>query len=58
MLQITHETPAAERIRKARTALLLDVWRPGMPPSLERVSRAIAGGVSLVMRVKGPSYGG
>ncbi len=24
MLQITHETPAAERIRKARTALLLD----------------------------------
>ena len=24
MLQITHESPAAERIRKARTALLLD----------------------------------
>jgi aspartate beta-hydroxylase len=40
-----------------RTALLLDVWRPGMPPSLERVSRAIAGGVRLAMRVKGPSYG-
>jgi aspartate beta-hydroxylase len=41
-----------------RTALLLDVWRPGMPPSLEFVSRAIAGGVRLAMRVKGPSYGG
>ena len=41
-----------------RIALLLDVWRPQMPPSLEFVSRAIAGSVRLAMRVKGPSYGG
>jgi aspartate beta-hydroxylase len=40
-----------------RTALLLDVWRPGMPPSLEFVSRAIAGGVRLAVQLRGPSYG-
>jgi aspartate beta-hydroxylase len=41
-----------------RTALLLDVWRPGMPPSLERLSRAIAAGARLAMRISGPSYAG
>ncbi len=41
-----------------RIALLLDVWRPGMPASLEALSRMIAGSVRLAMRVRGPSYAG
>jgi aspartate beta-hydroxylase len=52
----THEVLNAAP--EPRIALLLDVWRPQMPPSLELVSRAIAGSVRLAMRVKGPSYGG
>ena len=41
-----------------RTALLLDVWRPGMPPSLDLLSKVIVGVVQLAMRVRGPSYMG
>lgn len=39
-----------------RTALLLDVWRPGMPPSVERLSKVIYGAINLRMRFRGPGY--
>jgi aspartate beta-hydroxylase len=36
-----------------RTVLLLDVWRPRMPPDMELLSRAIAAGVRLGIRLRG-----
>lgn len=41
---------------KPRVALLLDVWRPHMPPDMEVLSRAIVGFVQLGMRYRGVSY--
>jgi aspartate beta-hydroxylase len=41
-----------------RVALLLDVWRPGMPRDLEFLSRIIVRGVRLAMRWRGFRGGG
>jgi aspartate beta-hydroxylase len=43
---------------EVRIALLLDVWRPGMPADMELLSRMIVGGVQMVMKYRGVSYGG
>lgn len=43
---------------RPRTALLLDVWRPRMPPDMEVLSRLIAGLVRLGMRYRGVTFGG
>jgi aspartate beta-hydroxylase len=41
-----------------RVALLLDVWRPHMPPDMEVLSRLIVGAVQIGMRYRGVSYTG
>jgi len=41
-----------------RIALLLDVWRPHMPPDMEVLSRLIVGAVQIGMRYRGVSYTG
>jgi aspartate beta-hydroxylase len=41
-----------------RVALLLDVWRPGMPADMEILSRLIVAAVQIVMKYRGVSYGG
>ncbi|QKC95936.1 aspartyl/asparaginyl beta-hydroxylase domain-containing protein [Mesorhizobium sp. NZP2298] len=43
---------------EARIALLLDVWRPGMPWDMEVLSRLIVRGVQAGMRRRGVSFGG
>jgi aspartate beta-hydroxylase len=43
---------------EARIALLLDVWRPGMPLDMEILSRLIVGAVQIGMRYRGVSYSG
>ena len=43
---------------EVRAALLLDVWRPGMPYDMELLSRAISGMVQVGMRLRGVSYSG
>jgi aspartate beta-hydroxylase len=43
---------------EARIALLLDVWRPGMPWDMEVLSRLIVRGVQVGMRRRGVSFGG
>ena len=41
-----------------RIALLLDVWRPGMPRDMQILSRLIVIFVGAAMRYRGVSYGG
>lgn len=41
---------------QARVALLLDVWRPGMPLDMEILSRLIVYGVKTAMRRRGVSF--
>jgi aspartate beta-hydroxylase len=43
---------------EVRIALLLDVWRPGMPVDMEILSRLIVGAVQIGMRYRGVSYSG
>jgi aspartate beta-hydroxylase len=43
---------------EARVALLLDVWRPGMPWDMEILSRLIVRAVQAGMRRRGVSFGG
>ena len=43
---------------EARIALLLDVWRPGMPWDMEILSRMIVRGVQAGMRRRGVSFSG
>ena len=43
---------------EARIALLLDVWRPGMPWDMEILSRLIVRGVQTGMRRRGVSFSG
>ncbi|TIT67652.1 MAG: aspartyl/asparaginyl beta-hydroxylase domain-containing protein [Mesorhizobium sp.] len=43
---------------EARIALLLDVWRPGMPLDMEILSRLIVRGVQAGMRHRGVSFSG
>jgi aspartate beta-hydroxylase len=43
---------------EVRIALLLDVWRPGMPPDMELLSKLVVAIVQTVMRYRGVSYGG
>ncbi|TRC85882.1 aspartyl/asparaginyl beta-hydroxylase domain-containing protein [Mesorhizobium sp. WSM4310] len=43
---------------EARIALLLDVWRPGMPWDMEMLSRMIVRGVQAGMRRRGVSFSG
>jgi aspartate beta-hydroxylase len=43
---------------EARIALLLDVWRPGMPWDMEMLSRLIVRGVQAGMRRRGVSFSG
>ncbi|WP_246696258.1 aspartyl/asparaginyl beta-hydroxylase domain-containing protein [Mesorhizobium sp. SARCC-RB16n] len=43
---------------QARVALLLDVWRPRMPPDMELLSRLIVRGVQVGMRRRGVSFTG
>jgi aspartate beta-hydroxylase len=43
---------------EARIALLLDVWRPGMPWDMEILSRLIVRAVQAGMRRRGVSFGG
>ncbi|TPK55937.1 aspartyl/asparaginyl beta-hydroxylase domain-containing protein [Mesorhizobium sp. B2-4-19] len=43
---------------EARIALLLDVWRPGMPWDMEMLSRMIVRGVRAGMRRRGVSFSG
>ena len=40
-----------------RIALLLDVWRPGMPADMEILSRLVVAGVQAAMTYRGVSYG-
>lgn len=42
---------------EVRIALLLDVWRPGMPLDMELLSRLIVRIVQIVMKRRGISYG-
>lgn len=51
---LPHE--AVNRSGEPRIALLLDVWRTGMPPSVERLSRVIYGVIRTRMRMRGPQY--
>ncbi len=51
---VPHE--AVNHSDRPRTALLLDIWRPGMPPSVERLSKVIYGAINLRMRFRGPGY--
>ncbi len=46
------------RSSEARIALLLDVWRPGMPLHLRLVSRAFMAAAQLWLRLTGVTYGG
>ena len=46
------------RSSEARIALLLDVWRPGMPLHLRLVSRAFMAAAQIWMRLTGVTYGG
>ncbi len=46
------------RSSEPRIALLLDVWRPGMPLHLRIVSRAFMAAARLWMRLIGVTYGG
>jgi aspartate beta-hydroxylase len=41
-----------------RIALLLDVWRPGMPADMEILSRLIVAAIRVVMTYRGVSYDG
>ncbi|MCA0012183.1 aspartyl/asparaginyl beta-hydroxylase domain-containing protein [Mesorhizobium sp. B292B1B] len=41
---------------KPRVALLLDIWRPRMPPDMEILSRLIVHGVQAGMRRRGVSF--
>ncbi len=43
---------------EVRVALLLDVWRTGMPLHLQLFSRTLVGLVQMWMRLRGVSYGG
>jgi len=43
---------------ETRIALLLDVWRPGMPWDMEMLSRLIVRGVQAGMRRRGVSFSG
>ncbi|GLQ79093.1 hypothetical protein GCM10007881_26100 [Mesorhizobium huakuii] len=43
---------------ETRIALLMDVWRPGMPWDMEMLSRVIVRGVQAGMRRRGVSFGG
>lgn len=43
---------------EVRIALLLDVWRPGMPADMELFSRLVVAMVQVVMKYRGVSYGG
>jgi len=43
---------------EVRIALLLDVWRRGMPIDMELLSRLLAAIVRVVMKYRGVSYGG
>ena len=45
------------RSSEVRVALLLDVWRTGMPLHLRLVSRTLVGLVQMWMRLRGVSYG-
>lgn len=54
----TYPHEAWNKTDEVRIALLLDVWRRGMPYDMEILSRLIASGVRLGMRVNGISYGG
>jgi len=46
------------RSNEVRVALLLDVWRTGMPAHLDLLSRACIGLVQAGMRLRGATYGG
>jgi aspartate beta-hydroxylase len=46
------------RSSEPRIALLLDVWRPGMPLHLRLASRAFMAAAKLWMRLTGVTYGG
>lgn len=50
----THEV--LNRTDRVRVALLLDVWRCGMPADMSLLSRAIVAMVRIAMLVKGPSF--
>lgn len=43
---------------EVRIALLLDVWRPGMPIDMELLSRLLVRIVQIAMKRRGISYGG
>ena len=43
---------------QTRVALLMDVWRPRMPPDMEILSRLIVRGVQAGMRYRGVSFAG
>lgn len=46
------------RSEQVRIALLLDVWRKGMPADIELFSRALYGVAKTVVSMKGVSYAG
>ena len=50
----THEV--LNQTDKIRVALLLDIWRHGMPPDMSALSRAIVGLVRLGMLVRGSAF--
>ena len=52
----THEV--WNRSDQVRIALLLDVWRRGMPADVALMSRALMGAAKMWLRTRGLSYGG
>ena len=50
----THEV--LNQTNEVRVALLLDIWRHGMPPDMSALSRAIVGLVRLGMLVRGSPF--
>ncbi|WP_027052372.1 aspartyl/asparaginyl beta-hydroxylase domain-containing protein [Mesorhizobium erdmanii] len=54
----TYQHEVMNNSDEARIALLLDVWRPGMPWDMEILSRLIVRGVQSGMRRRGVSFSG
>ncbi|OBQ71015.1 aspartyl/asparaginyl beta-hydroxylase domain-containing protein [Mesorhizobium erdmanii] len=54
----TYQHEVINNSDEARIALLLDVWRPGMPWDMEILSRLIVRGVQSGMRRRGVSFSG